>query len=45
MKGAAAGLIWELKRHPFFEALSDDKLKGLLDAAQPVVFASSFRAG
>ncbi len=39
MKGAAASLIWELKRHPFFEALSDDKLKGLLDAAQSVVFA------
>ncbi|MCK5749298.1 MAG: Crp/Fnr family transcriptional regulator [Oricola sp.] len=40
MKGAAAGLIWELKRHPFFEALSDDKLKSLLDCAQPVVFAA-----
>ncbi|GJL91833.1 Crp/Fnr family transcriptional regulator [Hyphococcus sp.] len=39
MKNAAAGLIWELKRHPFFEALSDDKLKGLLDSAQSVVFA------
>jgi CRP-like cAMP-binding protein len=35
---ANAGLIWELKRHPFFEALSDDKLKGLLDTAQSVVF-------
>ena len=40
MKGAAASLIWELKRHPFFEALSDDKLKGLLEAAQSVVFSS-----
>jgi CRP-like cAMP-binding protein len=38
VKGAAASLIWELKRHPFFEALSDDKLKGLLEAAQSVVF-------
>ncbi len=38
MRGAAAGLIWELKRHPFFEALSDDKLQGLLDSAHPVVF-------
>lgn len=37
---AAAGLIWELKRHPFFEALSDDKLQGLLAAAQPVVFSA-----
>ena len=38
MQGANASLIWELKRHPFFEALSDDKLKGLLAAAQSVVF-------
>ncbi|WP_411818334.1 Crp/Fnr family transcriptional regulator [Hyphococcus sp. DH-69] len=35
-----SSLIWELKRHPFFEALSDDKLTGLLDAAQTVVFAA-----
>ena len=33
-----ASLVWELKRHPFFEALTDDKLTGLLDAAQTVVF-------
>ncbi|MEX6634260.1 Crp/Fnr family transcriptional regulator [Hyphococcus lacteus] len=33
-----ASLVWELKRHPFFEALTDDKLSGLLDAAQTVVF-------
>lgn len=39
-QGATSGLIWELKRHPFFEALSDDKLKGLLDTAQSVVFAA-----
>lgn len=37
---STASLIWELKRHPFFEALSDDKLQGLLDAAHPVVFAA-----
>ncbi len=36
--GSTASLIWELKRHPFFEALSDDKLEGLLSAARPVVF-------
>ncbi len=40
MRGAATGLIWELKRHPFFEAISEDKLKGLLDHAQPVVFGA-----
>ncbi len=39
MRGAAVSLIWELKRHPFFEAVPDDKLEGLLDAARPVVFA------
>jgi len=39
-KGAASGLIWELKRHPFFEALSDEKLQGLLSTAQSVVFGS-----
>ncbi|MEO1136858.1 MAG: Crp/Fnr family transcriptional regulator, partial [Pseudomonadota bacterium] len=39
MQGATAGLIWELKRHPFFEALSDDKLKGLLGTAHSAVFA------
>ncbi|WP_425409023.1 Crp/Fnr family transcriptional regulator [Hyphococcus sp.] len=36
---ATASLIWELKRHPFFEALSDETLKGLLNAAQTVVFS------
>lgn len=40
MRGVATGLIWELKRHPFFEAISEDKLKGLLDRAQPVVFGA-----
>ncbi len=38
MKEVVAGLKWELKRHPFFAALSDEELEGFLAAAKSVVF-------
>ncbi|MEM8937133.1 MAG: hypothetical protein AAGC77_12060 [Pseudomonadota bacterium] len=40
MTVAAAGLKWELKRHPFFSALSEDELDLSLSAAQSVVFTA-----
>ena len=38
MNVALKSLKWEIKRHPFFEPLSDDALEGLLSHARTVVF-------
>lgn len=38
MNAVLDSLKWELKRHPFFEPLSDEALDGLLSHARTVVF-------
>ncbi|MEO1251421.1 MAG: Crp/Fnr family transcriptional regulator [Pseudomonadota bacterium] len=40
MTAIADSLKWELRRHAFFAALSDDQLEGLLSAARATVFSS-----